>query len=67
MNETALIEVLRSSADFSSVSERSLGELARSGTVRRVRQIGSIGVLLPQKGVLINCGSLDRLQRHRSH
>jgi thioredoxin reductase (NADPH) len=34
MNETALIEVLRSSADFSSVSERSLGELARSGTVR---------------------------------
>lgn len=34
MNETALIEVLRGSADFSSVSERSLGELARSGTVR---------------------------------
>ena len=34
MNEPALIEVLRSSADFSSVSERSLGELARSGTVR---------------------------------
>ena len=34
MNETALTEVLRSSADFSSVSERSLGELARSGTVR---------------------------------
>jgi PPM family protein phosphatase len=34
MNEAALIEVLRGSADFSSVSERSLGELARSGTVR---------------------------------
>jgi CRP-like cAMP-binding protein len=34
MNETALIEVLRGSADFASVSERSLGELARSGTVR---------------------------------
>jgi thioredoxin reductase (NADPH) len=34
MNETALIEVLRGSADFSSVSERSLGELTRSGTVR---------------------------------
>lgn len=34
MNETALIEILRGSADFSSVSERSLGELARTGTVR---------------------------------
>jgi CRP-like cAMP-binding protein len=34
MNEAALIEVLRGSADFSTVSERSLGELARSGTVR---------------------------------
>jgi CRP-like cAMP-binding protein len=34
MNEAALIEVLRGSADFSTVSDRSLGELARSGTVR---------------------------------
>lgn len=34
MNETALIEVLRGSADLSRVSERSLGELIRSGTVR---------------------------------
>jgi len=34
MNEAALIEVLRASSDFSSVSEHSLGELVRSGTVR---------------------------------
>ncbi|PAW65383.1 MAG: hypothetical protein B9S36_00205 [Verrucomicrobiia bacterium Tous-C2TDCM] len=63
MNEAALIEVLRASSDFSSVSERSLGELVRSGTVREPAvgtEIVSQGEPSQQLWILLS-GGLDIL------